>query len=179
MSRILATVIVLLAMSAPAWAADRENLAIFRDVSRQVLRYPHFTIFDSIHAELREGVVTLSGRVTMPYKREDIARRVANVEGIYQVRNEVTVLPVSQFDDELRFRIARAIYGNSNFWRYGAMVNPPIHIIVENGHVTLDGVVNSNLDRVLARSIASSFTAFSLTNDLKTDAEAKADLERL
>ncbi len=179
MSRILATVIVLLAMGAPAWAADRENLAIFRDVSRQVLRYPHFTIFDSIHAELREGVVTLSGRVTMPYKREDIARRVANVEGIYQVRNEVTVLPVSQFDDELRFRIARAIYGNSNFWRYGAMVNPPIHVIVENGHVTLDGVVNSNLDRVLARSIASSFTAFSLTNDLKTDAEAKADLERL
>ncbi len=179
MSRILATVIVLLAMSAPAWAADRENLAIFQDVSRQVLRYPHFTIFDSVHAELREGVVTLSGRVTMPYKREDIARRVANVEGIYQVRNEVTVLPVSQFDDELRFRIARAIYGNSNFWRYGAMVNPPIHIIVENGHVTLDGVVNSNLDRVLARSIASSFTAFSLTNDLKTDAEAKADLEQL
>ncbi len=179
MSRILATVIVLLAMGAPAWAADRENLAIFRDVSRQVLRYPHFTIFDSVHAELSEGVVTLSGRVTMPYKREDIARRVANVEGIYQVRNEVTVLPVSQFDDELRFRIARAIYGNSNFWRYGAMVNPPIHIIVENGHVTLDGVVNSNLDRVLARSIASSFTAFSLTNDLKTDAEAKADLERL
>ena len=179
MSRILATVIVLLAMNAPAWAADRENLAIFQDVSRQVLRYPHFTIFDSVHAELREGVVTLSGRVTMPYKREDIARRVASVEGIYQVRNEVTVLPVSQFDDELRFQIARAIYGNPHFWNYGAMVNPPVHIIVENGHVTLDGVVNSNIDRVLARSIASSFTAFSLTNDLKTDAEAKADLERL
>lgn len=179
MSRILGTVIVLLAMSAPAWAADRENLAIFQDVSRQVLRYPHFTIFDSIHAELREGVVTLSGRVTMPYKREDIARRVANVEGIYQVRNEVTVLPVSQFDDELRLRIARAIYGNPHFWNYGVMVNPPVHIIVENGHVTLDGVVNSNIDRVLARSIASSFTAFSLTNDLKTDAEAKADLEQL
>ena len=179
MSRILATVIVMLAMSAPAWAAERENLAIFQDVSRQVLRYAHFTIFDSVHAELREGVVTLSGRVTMPYKREDIARRVARVEGVHDVRNEVTVLPVSQFDDELRFRIARAIYGNSHFWRYGAMVNPPVHIIVENGHVTLDGVVNNNIDRMLARSIASSFTAFSLTNDLKTDAEAKADLEQL
>ena len=180
MSRILATVIVMLAMSAPAWAADRENLAIFQDVSQQVLRYrARFTIFDSVHAELREGVVTLSGRVTMPYKREDIARRVARVEGVHDVRNEVTVLPVSQFDDELRFRIARAIYGNSHFWRYGAMVNPPVHIIVENGHVTLDGVVNNNIDRMLARSIASSFTAFSLTNDLKTDAEAKADLEQL
>ena len=179
MSRILATVIVMLAMSAPAWAAERENLAIFRDVSRQVLRYPQFTIFDSVHAQVHEGVVTLSGRVTMPYKSKDIARRVAGVEGVDDVRNEVAVLPVSQFDDDLRFQIARAIYGNSNFWRYGAMVNPPVHIIVENGHVTLDGVVNNNIDRVLARSIASSFTAFSLTNDLKTDAEAKADLEQL
>ena len=179
MSRILATVIVMLAMSAPAWAADRENLAIFQDVSQQVLRYPRFTIFDSVHAQVHEGVVTLSGRVTMPFKREDIARRVAGVEGVDDVRNEVTVLPVSQFDDELRFRIARAIYGNSHFWRYGAMVNPPVHIIVENSHVTLEGVVRSNLDRLLARSIASSFGAFSVTNDLKTDAEAKADLERL
>ncbi len=59
------------------------------------------------------------------------------------------------------------------------MVNPPVHIIVENSHVTLEGVVRSNLDRLLARSIASSFGAFSVTNDLKTDAEAKADLERL
>ena len=89
------------------------------------------------------------------------------------------MLPVSQFDDELRFRIARAIYGNSNFWRYGSMVNPPIHIIVENGRVTLEGVVNSNVDRMLARSIASSFDAFSVTNNLKTDAEAKAELEKI
>ena len=179
MSRILATVIVMLAMSAPAWAADRENLAIFQDVSQQVLRYSRFTIFDSIHAQVSEGVVTLSGKVTMPFKREDIARRVARVEGVDDVRNEVTVLPVSQFDDELRFRIARAIYRNPHFWRYGARVNPPVHIIVENSHVTLEGVVRSNLDRMLARSIASSFGAFSVTNDLKTDAEAKADLERL
>ena len=178
-TRVIATVIVMLAMSAPAWAADRENLAIYQDVSRQVLRYPHFTIFDSVHAQIDEGVVTLSGRVTMPYKSKDIARRVADVEGVHDVRNEVTVLPVSQFDDELRFRIARAIYGNSNFWRYGAMVNPPVHIIVENGHVTLEGVLNSNVDRMLARSIASSFNAFSVTNDLKTDAEVEADLEQL
>ncbi len=59
------------------------------------------------------------------------------------------------------------------------MVNLPVNIIVENGHVTLEGVVNSNTDRVLARSIASSFNAFSVTNHLKTDAEAEADLERL
>ena len=99
-------------------------------MSQQVLRYPRFTIFDSVYTQVHEGVVTLSGRVTMPFKREDIARRVGSVEGVDDVRNEVTVLPVSLFDDELRFRIARAIYGNSNFWTYGAMVNPPVHIIV-------------------------------------------------
>ena len=178
-TKVIATAIVMLAMSAPAWAQDRENLEIYRDVSEQVLRYPQFTIFDSIHAQVQEGVVTLSGKVTMPFKANDIARRVAGVEGVVDVRNEVTVLPVSHFDDDLRLGIARAIYGNSNFWRYGAMVNPPVHIIVENGHVTLEGVLNSNVDRMLARSIASSFTAFSVTSDLKTDAEMDAVLEQL
>jgi len=132
-----------------------------------------------VHAEVNEGVVTLTGKVTMPYKRQDIERRIAKIEGVRQVQNDITTLPVSQFDDELRFRIARAIYGNSNFWRYGAMVNPPIHIIVEGGRVTLEGVVNSNIDRMLARSIASSFNAFSVTSDLKTDAEVERELERI
>ena len=178
-TKVVATFIVTLAMSAPAWAADREDLAIFQDVSRQVLRYPRFTVFDSIYAQVDKGVVTLSGKVTMPFKRDDIERRVAKIEGVHGVRNEVTALPVSRFDDELRFRIARAIYGDSNFWSYGAMVNPPLHIIVEGGRVTLEGVVNSNIDRMLARSIASGHGAFSVTNNLKTDAEVEAELETL
>jgi hyperosmotically inducible protein len=178
-ARFVATVIVIAAMGAPAWAADREDLQIFQDVSQQVLRYPHFTIFDSISANVEDGVVTLTGKVTMPYKRDAFATRVGRINGVREVRNEITVLPVSQWDDELRFRIARAIYGNSNFWNYGAMANPPIHIVVENGRVTLEGVVNSNVDRMVARSIASSFGAFSVTNNLKTDAEVTAQLERL
>ena len=182
MTRIVTAIILVLAMGSPAWAAQqaqRENLEIFRDVSRQVLQYARFTIFDNVDATVHEGVVTLSGKVTMPFKGNDIERRVAGVEGVTAVRNNITVLPVSQFDDELRFRIARAIYGNANFWGYGAMRNPPVHIIVENGHVTLEGVVNSNMDRLLARSMASTFGTFSVTNNLKTDAEVMADLERL
>jgi len=179
LAKVVATVIVTLAMGAPAWAAERDDLEIFQDVSRQVLRYPNFTIFDGLSAQVEDGVVTLTGRVTMPYKRDDIATRVARIDGVRDVRNEVAVLPVSLFDDELRFRIARAIYGHSNFWTYGAMVNPPIHIIVEHGRVTLEGVVNSNIDRMLARSIASSFNAFAVTNNLKTDAEVTAELETL
>jgi len=178
-ARFIAALMVVLAVSAPAWAADRKDLQVARDVSKQVLTYPQFSIFDSVHMQIDNGLVTLTGKVTMPYKKTDIEKRVARIDGVHQVVNKIAVLPVSQFDDELRFRIARAIYGNSNFWNYGSMANPPIHIIVENGHVTLDGVVNSNTDRMLARSIASSFGAFSVTNDLKTDAEAERELEHL
>ena len=177
-AKVVAAAIVTLAVSTPAWA-QRSNLETFRDVQQQVLRYQHFTVFDSIHATVNDGVVTLTGKVTMPYKRDDIAKRVARVAGVQNVQNDIEVLPVSQFDDELRVGIARAIYGSANFWRYGSMVNPPIHIVVERGRVTLEGVVNSEVDRMLARSIASSFRAFSVTNNLKTDQEAKQELEQL
>lgn len=177
--RFIAAAAVVLAVSAPALAADQGNLQVFRDVSRQVLRYPHFTVFDNIQAEVNEGVVMLTGKVTMPYKSTDIERQVAKLSGVTQVVNRIEVLPVSQFDDDLRLGIARAIYGSSNFWGYGSMVNPPIHIIVDRGHVTLEGVVNSNVDRAIARSLASGFTAFSVTNNLKTDAEMKVELEKI
>ena len=133
----------------------RANLAVFKDVSNQVLGYVNFTVFDDISASVEDGIVTLTGQVTMPYKKEDIARRVSRVAGVNVVQNKIQVLPVSMFDDELRFRIARAIYGNPAFWHYANMAQPPIHIVVKNGHVTLAGVVNSNVERALARSLAS------------------------
>ena len=85
----------------------------------------------------------------------------------------LTVVP------EPSFRIARAIYGNSSFWNYAAMANPPIHIVVNRGRVTLEGVVNTNVERMLARSLASGYGAFAVTNALKTDAEVQAELERM
>jgi hyperosmotically inducible protein len=131
MTRFLSAALVMLAIAAPARAAG-DNFQLFRDVQKQVLQYPHFTIFDSVQAQFdEEGVVTLTGKVTMPYKRNDLEKRVARLDGVTEVQNQIEVLPVSQFDDDLRLRIARAIYGNSNFWRYASMVNPPIHIIVE------------------------------------------------
>ena len=177
-ARYLIAALLLLAVSAPA-LAQKEDLQIFREVQRQVLRYPHFTIFDSVSAQTDSGIVVLTGKVTMPYKRDDIARRVNRLTGITEVQNRIEVLPASQFDDELRYRIARAIYGNPHFAGYGSMVNPPIHIIVERGRVTLEGVVNSDVERMLARSIATSFNAFEVKNELKTDAEAKEELEKL
>jgi hyperosmotically inducible protein len=118
-------------------------------------------------------VVTLHGEVTQPFKRDDLEKRVARVDGVARVVNNVRVLPLSGFDDELRYRIARAIYGNANFWNYAIMANPPIHIVVDHGRVTLSGVVQSDVDRMLARSLASVPGVFSVTNALRTDAEMR------
>jgi hyperosmotically inducible protein len=176
-----AAILLAMALAAPARAQileDRKNDEIFKDVSETVLRYPQFTIFDDVTAVVADGVVTLKGKVTMPFKKSDIGKRVAKVSGVKQVDNLIGVLPVSQFDDELRYAVARAIYGSSAFWHYASMVNPPIHIIVERGRVTLTGVVASNVERMMARSLATSFTALSVTSDLKTDQEMKALLDR-
>ena len=162
----------------PVDDVSRRDLQVFKDVAATVDRYTQFTIFDDISAMVKDGVVTLTGKVTMPYKRDAIARRVADVDGVRSVDDRIDVLPVSSFDDELRVRIARSIYGNSTFWNYSIMPNPPIHIVVEHGRVTLTGVVQSEVERMLARSLATQFGALSVTNNLRTDAEIQASLEK-
>src|SRR4051812_41329783 len=97
-----------------AGTTDRKDLQVFNDTSNSVNRYARFTIFDDVNAQVTDGIVTLTGRGTMPYKRDDIMRRVADVDGVLEVREAIEVLPVSQSDDQLRVRIARAIYGNMN-----------------------------------------------------------------
>jgi osmotically-inducible protein OsmY len=177
---ILSIVLVIVSVAATTAAeTERKDLQVFNDVSQKVRTYAHFTIFDDVRAQVAEGHVILTGRVTMPFKRGDIERRVARVGGVRSVQNQIDVLPVSNYDNELRARIARAIYGNPNFWHYAAMANPPIHIVVERGHVTLAGVVHNEVERMLARSLATSLGAFSVTVDLKTDAEVQELLEKI
>jgi hyperosmotically inducible protein len=154
---------------------DRRDVRLADDIVRQVNTYPQFTIFDDVNARIDQGVVTLSGKVTMPFKKNDIGKRIAGIDGVREVENKIDVLPVSIFDDQLRHRIARAIYNHPSFWSYAAMANPPIHIIVENGRVTLTGVVNSNAERMLARSLATGFGEFSVESELRTDAEVKSN----
>jgi hyperosmotically inducible protein len=180
MKTLFATLFVsLLAVTSPAFSQDveRKDLQVFNDIADQVNRYTQLTIFDSISASVDDGRVVLSGWVTMPYKRDDLEKRVRKVAGITAIDNKIGVLPVSQFDDELRFRIARAIYGNSSFWHYASMANPPIRVVVNHGRVTLEGVVQSNVERMLARSLASGFGDFGLKNELRTDAEVRESME--
>ena len=115
----------------------------------------------------------------MPYKRNDIERLVSRVDGVRHVKNEIRVLPASMYDDQLRYRIARSFYTNPNLVNYERGVTPSIHIVVDRGHVKLTGVVNSAADRRLASLVANQFPAYSVTNDLKTEAEVRRSLEQL
>jgi hyperosmotically inducible periplasmic protein len=175
---LVAVLLVLGAQGVMAQPVERKDLQVFNDVAKSVNHYSFFTIFDDISAQVKNGVVTLDGKVTMPYKKNDIEKRVARVDGVTRVVNNVGVLPVSTWDDQLRYRIARAIYGNSHFWNYAASANPPIHIIVDHGRVTLTGVVQSDVERMLARSLVNQNGVFSVTNRLQTVAETREQLEK-
>jgi len=174
----ISAVFLLSAAVATAEPIDRKDLQVFNDVSKAVNRYAYFTIFDDVNAQVKDGVVTLTGKVTMPYKRDEIEKRVAKVDGVRAVRDRVTMLPVSKSDDRLRVQIARTIYSNPALWNYRLGPNPSIHVIVEHGHVTLTGVVLSNADRQIARSLVTQFGVMTVKNDLKTEAEVKEALEK-
>jgi hyperosmotically inducible periplasmic protein len=173
-ARVLSILFAVSVLFAPALAAQTssdEDIGL--TIIKSINTYPRFTIFDDVSVSVEGGAVTLQGKVTMPFKRDEIASRIERIDGVRSVTNNIGVLPVSPFDDELRRKVARAIYGNSAFWQYAAMVNPPIHIVVENGRVTLTGVVATEVDRVLARSLATGHGGLSVTNELRTDAEVR------
>jgi hyperosmotically inducible protein len=172
---VLTVFALVVAMSGSLFAQDRRDVRLADDIGRSILGYARLTIFDDINATVENGAVVLTGKVTMPFKKGDIEHRVAKIDGVRSVRNDISVLPVSPFDDQLRYRISRAIYSNPSFWNYASMSNPPIHIIVDGGRVTLSGVVNSNVERMLAGSLAIGNGELSVKNELKTDSEVKSE----
>jgi len=169
---VLLSLIAVMPVAASA-APDLKDVRILDDVTATVNGCPHFTIFDDVSVSVEDGIVTLAGKTTMGYKRDELQRRVAAIASVKQVVNQLEVLPASTFDDTLRQQIARAIYGNANFWTYAAMRNPPIHIIVDRNRVTLTGLVRSETDRRLAQALANQFNALSVANELKTDTEMR------
>ena len=159
-----------LALTAPAVLLAQVSDADLADrVAAAVRQYSSFSIFDDISINVSNRAVTLTGKVTMPIKRDEIARNVTKIDGVRSLTNQIEVLPVSGYDADLRQRVAHAIYGNSSFWQYAAMLSPPIHIIVEYGHVTLTGVVNNEVERTLAYSLAQVPGVFGVKNELKLD----------
>jgi hyperosmotically inducible protein len=149
--------------------AQRTDREIADMVALKVRSYSQFGIFDDVNISVGDGTVTLTGAVTMPFKREEIGSRVTKIEGIRRVVNNLRVLPVSQSDANLRVRIAQAIYGHPAFLAYATMAHPSIHIIVEGGRVELTGAVGSQADRSLAYALAQVPGTFAVKNSLKVD----------
>ena len=166
---LVATMLASLALGSAAFAQTPQDRQVADRIAAAVRDYPRFSIFDHVSGEVEGGMVVLTGKVTMPFKKSDIERKVARIDGVRHVANQIEVLPLSPYDSDLRYRISRAIYGNPSFWRYAAMANPPIHIIVEQGRVTLTGVVHNEVERMLARSLATGLGELSVVNDLRTD----------
>lgn len=162
-----------------ASAAERSDYEIFRDIAAQVDAYTPLTIFDSVSISVDRGQVTLTGRVTMPFKASGVEQRASRVDGVKGVRNTIQSLPVSQTDARLRIALARGIYSNAALQMYGLGAHPSIHIVVERGRVTLDGVVDHDMDKTIATMVARSFPVFEVTNNLKTNEEVTAALEKL
>jgi osmotically-inducible protein OsmY len=143
------------------------DAALANQIASRVRRYVSYTIFDDVQISVDQGVARLSGRVTMPYKADDLGRIAARVPGVQEVNNEIAALPVSITDDRLRRVLARQIYRDSLFSTYASHAYPPIHIVVENGRVTLAGAVGSEVERVKAEMIArTTFGVFNVENRL-------------
>lgn len=168
----LAAVAVFLCLASNALAQPRPD-GLLTEIARAVSTYSRYTVFDDVRAQLDGGVVTLSGKVTMRVKKEEIGRRVAALDGVTAVRNEIDVLAAVASDDDLRQRVARAIYSDAAFWRYAAMPTPPIRILVERGRVTLTGAVATDTERSLARSLASGHGESTLTCELTVERTAR------
>jgi osmotically-inducible protein OsmY len=151
--------------------ASAENDSKLADeIGKRLRRYVFYTIYDDVEGTVKNGVVTLTGKVTMPYKADEIVDLVSRIQGVREVRNEIQTLPTSTFDDQLRVAIASQIYRDPLFWNYGLQANPPIHVVVEHGRVTLTGVVNSEVERRKAETIArTTFGVMDVTNQLRLD----------
>jgi osmotically-inducible protein OsmY len=155
--------------------AERSDAAIRHDAEDAILRYPYYTVFDSVELGVDHGVLFLGGSVQNEGRRRDIERRVARVAGVREVRNTIAVQSASLFDERLRYQLLRRIYGDERFAHYGIGANPPIRIVVDRGRVTLTGYVASPVDRALIGHIARGLPAFAVDNRLKVEGEAEEE----
>jgi hyperosmotically inducible protein len=143
---------------------------ILTQARKEIVTYPFYSIFDWIVLEAQGNDLTVSGQVTEPFKKTDIGNFLAHVRGVADLKNNLQVLPLSDYDRGLRIAVARAIYGDPYFVNYADQALPSIHIVVDNGNVTLEGVVNSEVDRAKAQDDARFAATFlSLKNDLRVE----------
>jgi hyperosmotically inducible protein len=154
------------ASAPPEDAASQERIT--REVRHELLMLPWFGVFDYIAFKVDGSTVTVMGQVVRPTLKSDAENAVKHIEGVEKVVNQIEVLPPSPMDDRLRLQLYRAIYGYPALEKYALGVQKPIRIIVKNGHVDLEGVIDNETDKNLVTVRANSVPGiFSVTNNLQ------------
>ncbi len=158
--------------TALASSGDRARDRIVREVRHELVMLPYYGVFDNLAYRVDGSTVTLMGQVTRPTLRSDAANVVKSIEGVEKVDNKIEVLPLSPMDNSLRVAEYHAIYGHPGLDRYALQAVPPIHIIVDNGKVTLEGVVATQADKDMAGIRANSVSGvFSVVNNLRVESD--------
>jgi hyperosmotically inducible periplasmic protein len=149
-------------------SADRQARNLSNQVYNSIMGLPYYGVFDTISVSVEKGTVILTGKVSRPALKSEAEWAVENIDGVNEVVNQIEILPLSPMDDDLRRRAFSAIYLNPMLDRYGASSSRPIRIIVENGNITLVGVVDSTQDRNAAEMAIKTLPfVHSVTNELK------------
>jgi hyperosmotically inducible protein len=166
------------ALGAPAsplnWQEPKARQELVREVRHQLVMLPYYSVFDNLAYRVEGDKVILEGQVVRPTLKSDAEAAVKSIGGVTLVVNNIEVLPVSPMDDQLRRAVYRAIYGESGLPRYAESAVPSIHIIVKNGNVTLEGVVDSEADKSLANIRASQVPdVFGVRNNLTIASSGK------
>jgi hyperosmotically inducible periplasmic protein len=164
-------VLSLLVVAASSFAQNKlGNERIAKEVRHELVMLPYYDVFDNLAFKIDGSTVTLMGTVSRPTLKSDAENVVKNIEGVENVVNNIQVTPVSPNDDRIRVSVYRAIYGQAALQRYGVQAVPPIHIIVANGNVTLEGVVASEGDKIIANIQANGVSGvFSVKNNLRVE----------
>jgi hyperosmotically inducible protein len=148
-------------------AAAQTNPRVVREVRHELATLPYYGVFDWLQFRVNDGTVTLQGAVSRPTLKTDAERVVKKIEGVERVDNQIQVLPASPMDDNIRRAVLYRIYDQAGMQRYAMGAIPAIHIVVNNGRVTLYGIVDSDMDKQIAYTQASSVPGvFQVTNDL-------------
>lgn len=160
--------VALAVLTVPMFARTNAPKGDLRDAVRhELVMLPYYSVFDNFEFTVDNGTVTLMGEVTRPILKSDAGNAVKRIPGVTMVVNNIKVLPLSPFDNRIRVATYRSIFGYASLYRYAMGANPSIHIIVENGHVTLKGVVANEADKNIAYLRASGVPGvFSVTNAL-------------
>ncbi len=162
----------------PAGALSQKSFdRIVKEVRHELVMLPYYGVFDNLAYQVApDGTVTLLGQVARPTLKSDAENAVKRIEGVEKVVNNIEVLPTSMNDDRIRRAAYRAIYRNNALSEYQWRAVPPIHIIVNNGHITLEGVVARRMDKQIAGIQANSVPgAFSVTNNLVVEEPEKKE----